>query len=223
MFLRCKVRRKDGKQHRSWSVVENTRTARGRLVQRHVLYLGEINGTQELAWRRSIEVLEEGATQPRTQDVHWADATSLEVLDLTIERVRALPVLVLITFRPEYEAPWTGISHVTSIALARLAPAEVETLAEHVAGRPLPPEVTAQIVAKTDGVPLFVEELPKAVLEGGLLVAGPRGWHLDGPLPPFAIPATLQDSLAARLDRLAPGQGIAPDGAASGREISLPR
>src|SRR5262244_1390105 len=96
------------------------------------------------------------------EDAHWADATSLEVLDLTVERVRALPVLVLITFRPEYEAPWTGLSHVTSIALDRLAPAEVETLAEHVAGRPLPPEVTAQIVAKTDGVPLFVEELTKS-------------------------------------------------------------
>jgi hypothetical protein len=115
-----------------------------------------------------------------------------------------LPVLVLITFPPEYEAPWTGLSHVTSIALDRLACAEVETLAEHVAGRPLPPEVTAQIVAKIDGVPLFVEELTKTVLEGGLLLAGPQGWRLDGPLPPFAIPATLQDSLAARLDRLAP-------------------
>jgi len=156
------------------------------------------------------------------EDVHWADATSLEVLDLTVERVRALPVLVLITFRPEYEAPWTGLSHVTSIALDRLAPAEVETLAEHVAGRPLPPEVTAQIVAKTDGVPLFVEELTKAVLEGGLLVAGPQGWRLDGPLPPFAIPATLQDSLAARLDRLAPVKEIAQIGAAIGREFSYP-
>src|SRR6516165_2620865 len=93
-------------------------------------------------------------------------------------------------------------------------PAEVEILAEHVAGQPLPPEVTAQIVAKTDGVPLFVEELTKAVLEGGLLVAGPLGWRLDGPLPPFAIPATLQDSLAARLDRLAPVKEIAQIGAA---------
>ena len=156
------------------------------------------------------------------EDVHWADATSLEVLDLTVERVRALPVLVLFTFRPEYEAPWTGLSHVTSIALDRLAPAEVETLAEHVAGRPLPPEVTAQIVAKTDGVPLFVEELTKTVLEGGLLVAGPQGWHLDGPLPPFAIPATLQDLLAARLDRLAPVKEIAQIGAAIGREFSYP-
>ncbi|HYP34770.1 MAG TPA: AAA family ATPase, partial [Stellaceae bacterium] len=156
------------------------------------------------------------------EDVHWADATSLEVLDLTVERVRALPVLALFTFRPEYEAPWTGLSHVTSIALDRLAPAEVETMAEHVAGQPLPPEVTAQIVAKTDGVPLFVEELTKAVLEGGLLVAGPQGWHLDGPLPPFAIPATLQDSLAARLDRLAPVKEIAQIGAAIGREFSYP-
>jgi len=156
------------------------------------------------------------------EDAHWADATSLEVLDLTVERVRALPVLVLITFRPEYEAPWLGLSHVTGIALDRLAPAEVETLAEHVAGRSLPPEVTAQIVAKTDGVPLFVEELTKAVLEGGLLVAGPQGWHLDRPLPPFAIPATLQDSLAARLDRLAPVKEIAQIGAAIGREFSYP-
>ena len=74
------------------------------------------------------------------EDVHWADATSLEVLDLMVERVRALPLLMLITFRPEYEAPWTGLSHVTNIALDRFAPAEVETLAEHVAGRPLPPK-----------------------------------------------------------------------------------
>ena len=156
------------------------------------------------------------------EDAHWADATSLEVLDLTVERVRALPVLALITFRPEHEAPWAGLSHVTGIALDRLAPAEVETLAEHVAGRPLPPEVAAQIVAKTDGVPLFVEELTKAVLKLGLLVAGPQGWRLDGPLPPFAIPATLQDSLAARLDRLAPVKEIAQIGAAIGREFSYP-
>src|SRR6516165_4417409 len=154
------------------------------------------------------------------EDVHWADATSLEMLDLTIERVRALPVLALITFRPEYEAPWTGLSHVTSIALDRLVPDEVETLAEHVAGQPLPPEVMAQIVAKTDGVPLFVEELTKAVLESGRLVAGPQGWRLDGPLPPLAIPATLQDSLAARLDRLATAKEIAQIGAAIGREFS---
>jgi predicted ATPase len=96
-----------------------------------------------------------------------------------------LPVLAIFTFRPEYEAPWTGLSRVTNIALDRLAPAEVETLADHVAGRPLPPEVTAQIVAKTDGVPLFVEELTKAVLESGLLIAGPQSWRLDGHCRPL--------------------------------------
>jgi predicted ATPase len=145
------------------------------------------------------------------------------VLDLTVERVRALPVLVVITFRPEYEAPWAGLSHATSITLDRLTAAEVESLAMRVAGGlALPREVMAQIVAKTDGVPLFVEELTKAVLESGLLVAGPQGWGLGGPLPPFAIPATLQDSLAARLDRLAPVKEIAQIGAAIGREFSYP-
>jgi class 3 adenylate cyclase/predicted ATPase len=188
--------------------------ALGAAQQRRLTLAALLDQLEALARQKPVLMLFE--------DVHWADATSLEVLDLTVERIRALPVLVLITFRPEYEAPWTGLSHVTSIALDRLAPAEVETLAEHVAGRPLPPEVTAQIIAKTDGVPLFVEELTKAVLEGGLLVAGPQGWRLDGPLPPFAIPATLQDSLAARLDRLAPVKEVAQIGAAIGREFSYP-
>src|SRR6516165_5313241 len=182
--------------------------------QRRLTLAGLLDQFEALARQKPVLMLFE--------DAHWADATSLEVLDLTVERVRALPVLLQITFRPEYEAPWAGLSHVTSIALDRLAPAEVETLAEHVAGRPLPPEVTAQIVAKTDGVPLFVEELTKAVLESGLLIEGPQGWHLDGALPPFAIPAALQDSLTARLDRLAPVKEIAQIGAAIGREFSYP-
>jgi ABC-type transport system involved in cytochrome c biogenesis ATPase subunit len=102
--------------------------------QRRVTLAALLDQLEALARQKPVLMLFE--------DVHWADATSLEVLDLTVERVRVLPVLVLITFRPEYEAPWTGLSHVISIALDRLAPAEVETLAEHVAGRPLPPEVT---------------------------------------------------------------------------------
>src|SRR2546421_12741605 len=88
MFLRCKVRRKDGKQHRYWSVVENTRTARGRVVQRHVLYLGEINDTQELAWRRSIEVLEEGATRPRTLWLFPEDRCAGVLADASIVHVK---------------------------------------------------------------------------------------------------------------------------------------
>src|SRR5437879_12244362 len=88
MFLRCKVRRKDGRQQRYWSVVENTRTARGRVVQRHVLYLGEINDTQELAWRRSIEVLEEGATQPRTLSLFPEDRGAGVLADASIVHVK---------------------------------------------------------------------------------------------------------------------------------------
>src|ERR1700738_1871852 len=88
MFLRCKVRRKDGKQHRYWSVVENTRTARGRVVQRQVLYLGEINDTQELAWRRSIEVLEEGAARPRTLSLFPEDRVQGLLADASIVGVR---------------------------------------------------------------------------------------------------------------------------------------
>src|SRR3954452_3755454 len=88
MFLRCKVRRKDGKQHRYWSVVENTRTARGRVVQRHVLYLGEINDTQELAWRRTIAVLEEGATQPRTLSLFPEDRCAGVLADASIVHVK---------------------------------------------------------------------------------------------------------------------------------------
>ena len=128
------------------------------------------------------------------EDAHWADATSLEVIDLAIERMRKLPVLLLITFRPEFEAPWKGLPDVADIALGRLERAEAEGLVNQVTGgRKLPAEVLAQIVAKTDGVPLFVEELTKNVLESGLLVEDGERYRLDGPLPPLAIPSTLQD------------------------------
>ena len=157
------------------------------------------------------------------EDAHWADATSLEVLDLLIKSVPRLPALLLITFRPEFEAPWSALPDVATMALGRLDRAEAETLVERVTGgRKLPAEVLAQIVAKTDGVPLFVEELTKNVLESGLLVEGPDRYRLDGPLPPLAIPSTLQDSLMARLDRLAAVKEIAQIGAAIGREFSYP-
>src|SRR5271166_5166303 len=155
------------------------------------------------------------------EDAHWADATSLDVLDLAIQRLRRLPVLLLITYRPEFEAPWKGLPDVATIALRRLDPCEAETLAERVTGgRKLPAEVLAQIVAKTDGVPLFVEELTKNVLESGLLIEESGRYRLDGPLPPFAIPSTLHDSLMARLDRLTTVKEIAQIGAAIGREFS---
>jgi class 3 adenylate cyclase/predicted ATPase/ABC-type transport system involved in cytochrome c biogenesis ATPase subunit len=155
------------------------------------------------------------------EDAHWADATSLELLDLIIERIRQLPVLALFTFRSEFEPPWVGLPNVSTLALSRLDRSNVEGIVARVTGgRPLPAEVTEQIVVKTDGNPLFVEELTKAVLEAGILVEGPDGYRLDGPLPPLAIPATLHDSLMSRLDRLAAVKEIVQIGAAIGREFS---
>src|SRR5215471_10353029 len=157
------------------------------------------------------------------EDAHWADATSLELLDLTVERVRQLPALALFTFRPEFEPPWVGLPNVGTLTLGHLDRNDVENMVAQVTrGRVLPAEVMKQIVVKTDGNPLFVEELTKAVLETGLLVEDAEGYRLDGPLPPLAIPETLQDSLMARLDRLAPLREIAQIGAAIGREFSYP-
>src|SRR5215468_6703052 len=155
------------------------------------------------------------------EDANWADATSLELLDLTVERVRQLPVLALFTFRPEFGPPWIGLPNVGTLTLGRLNRNDVESMVTRVTGgRVPPPEVMKQIVVKTDGNPLFVEELTKAVLEAGILVEDAEGYRLDGPLPPLAIPETLQDSLMARLDRLAPVREIAQIGAAIGREFS---
>jgi class 3 adenylate cyclase/tetratricopeptide (TPR) repeat protein len=155
------------------------------------------------------------------EDAQWADATSLELLDLTVERVRQLPVLALFTFRPDFEPPWVGLPNVSTLSLSRLDRSNVESIVARVTGgRPLPAEVTEQIVVKTDGNPLFVEELTKAVLEAGILVEDAEGYRLDGPLPPLAIPATLHDSLMARLDRLAAVKEIGQIGAAIGREFS---
>ena len=155
------------------------------------------------------------------EDANWADATSLELLDLTVERVRQLPVLALFTFRPEFEPPWVGLPNVSTLTLGRLDRSNVQSMVVRVTGgRMLPAEVTEQIVVKTDGNPLFVEELTKAVLEAGILVENAEGYRLDGPLPPLAIPATLHDSLMSRLDRLAPVKEIGQIGAAIGREFS---
>jgi class 3 adenylate cyclase/predicted ATPase/ABC-type transport system involved in cytochrome c biogenesis ATPase subunit len=155
------------------------------------------------------------------EDAHWADATSLELIDLVIESVKSLPVLFLITFRPEFESPWEGLDNVTRINLGKLDQSDVEALIVRMTGgRRLPKEVMQQIVAKTDGVPLFIEEFTKTIEESGILVADGDHYRLDGPLPPLAIPSTLQDSLMARLDRLSPLKETVQTGAAIGREFS---
>jgi hypothetical protein len=128
------------------------------------------------------------------EDVHWADPTSIELLDLTIDRVRHLPVLAIFTFRPEFEPPWAGLPNVTTLALERLDRPQVQIMIKQLTGGlQLPVEVMSQIINKTDGIPLFVEELTKMVLESGILIEDAADYRLDGPLPPLAIPATLQD------------------------------
>jgi class 3 adenylate cyclase/predicted ATPase len=155
------------------------------------------------------------------EDVHWADPTTLEALDLVIDRARTLRALVVVTFRPEFAPRWTGDAHVNLLTLSRLGRRQGAAMVEQVTGgKALPPEVLEQIVEHTDGVPLFVEELTKAVLELGLLEEGAGGYTLAGPLPPLAIPSTLRDSLMARLDRRAPVREVAQVGAVIGREFS---
>jgi class 3 adenylate cyclase/predicted ATPase len=154
------------------------------------------------------------------EDTHWIDPTSRELLDLIVERVRTLPVLLIVTFRPEFQAPWIGQPQVTVLALNRLDQRDRTSLAERIAGKALPREVVDQIANRTDGVPLFVEELTKSVLESGFLREEADRYVLDRSLPPLAIPTSLHDSLMARLDRLSPVRRVAQIGAAIGREFS---
>jgi class 3 adenylate cyclase len=154
------------------------------------------------------------------EDVHWLDPTSRQLFDQMVERLQCLPVLLVATFRPELSPPWTGFPHVTLLTLNRLAQAQARSLVERITGgKALPPEVLAQILARTEGVPLFAEELTKVVLESGLLRDVGDRYVLDGSLPPLAIPATLHDSLMARLDRLAQVKEVAQIGACIGREF----
>jgi class 3 adenylate cyclase/predicted ATPase len=155
------------------------------------------------------------------EDAQWADSTSLELLDRLVERAAQVSVLTLITFRPEFQAPWVGQAHVSSLSLSRLAERETKALVGAVAGgKRLPAEIVSRIVDHADGIPLFIEELTKALLEGGLLREEEGGYVLAGPLPPLAIPSSLRASLMARLDRLAPVKEVAQIGAALGREFS---
>ena len=155
------------------------------------------------------------------EDVHWIDPSTLEFLTLLIDQVPTARLLTLLTCRPEFSAPWGFRAHLTPLTLTRLPRPQVAQMSVRVAGdKALPPEVVEQIVAKTDGVPLFVEELTKTVLESGLLREGEERYELTGPLPPLAIPATLHDSLMARLDRLATVKDVAQLGATIGRTFA---
>lgn len=155
------------------------------------------------------------------EDAHWADPTSLELLGLVIHRLQKLPVLAVVTFRPEFAPPWPSHTHATWLMLSRLSRKRcLEVVAGLTGGRPLPAPVLDQILARAEGIPLFVEELTKAVLESRLLKAVGESHKAGDLLPPLAIPASLEDSLIARLDRLGSAKEVAQVAAVIGREFS---
>jgi predicted ATPase len=155
------------------------------------------------------------------EDLHWVDPSTLELLSLLVDQGPTARILALFTFRSDFPPPWMGRAHLTQVTLHRLPRRQAVEMTSHVAhGKALPVEVLEQVVAKTDGVPLFVEELTKMVLESGLLQEREDCYALTGPLPPLAIPATLHDSLMARLDRLATVKSLAQLGATLGREFA---
>jgi len=155
------------------------------------------------------------------EDLHWTDPTTLELLNLLIDQTPTASLLVLLTCRPHFQPAWHHRSYLTEITVNRLARNQIERMTTHVAGgKTLPPEVMQQLIQRTDGVPLFVEEMTKAMLESGHLKAVDDHYELTGSLSTFAIPASLQDSLMARLDRLVTAKGIAQIGATIGRQFS---
>ena len=156
------------------------------------------------------------------EDAHWSDPTSLELFGRAVDRIRTLSVLLIVTFRPEFEPGWIGQPHVTALTLNRLAPREVDAMIDQIVGnKPLPANIRQDIIERTDGIPLFVEEMTKAVLEAESEDEALRAAALV-PSPALAIPATLHASLMARLDRLGPAKELAQIGAAIGREFSHP-
>jgi class 3 adenylate cyclase/predicted ATPase len=155
------------------------------------------------------------------EDVHWIDPTTRESLDLLVERVPTLRVLVVITFRPEFTSPWVGRPHVTLLSMSRLPPRQrAEMIMRVTGGRSLPKEIADEIVDRTDGVPLFIEELTKAVVESGMVTEAGEHFQAAGPSTPLTIPTSLHASLLARLDRLAPARDVAQIAAALGRRFS---
>ncbi len=154
------------------------------------------------------------------EDAHWTDPSSLEVFGRVIDRVRSLPVLLIVTFRPEFEPPWIGRPRVTALTINRLAQRDIEAMIDRVVGNKLiPASVRDDIIERSDGIPLFVEEMTKSVLEAESEEEAQRT-AATVPSAALAVPASLHASLMARLDRLGPAKEVAQIGAAIGREFS---
>jgi class 3 adenylate cyclase/predicted ATPase len=185
--------------------------------------------TADVIKRRTLEALADQAvalsrTNPvywLIEDIHWVDPTTREHIGICLDRIRDARIFMLLTFRPEFVPPWAHMPHVTALTLNRLTRRQCVELVEILCGgRKLPTQVLEQVIAKTDGIPLFIEELTKSVLESDLLKEADGGFELKGALPPMAIPSTLQDTLMARLDRLSSVRDVAQIGAAIGRAFS---
>ena len=154
------------------------------------------------------------------EDVHWIDPTSLEAVGRTVDRLKTLGVLLIVTYRPEFEPPWIGRPYVTALSLNRLGEREITAMIDRVTGnKALPESIRQDIIERTDGVPLFVEEMTKAVLEAESEGEAQRTTAAV-PSPALAVPASLHASLMARLDRLGPAKEVAQIGSAIGREFS---
>ena len=163
---------------------------------------------------------QERLTRVIVEDVHWADPSTLELLNLLIDQVAQSRLFVVVIFRSEFLPPWRSKSNVTSIALGRLSRSATELMIGRVAGKALPLEVTGEIADKTEGIPLFVEELTRMVLESGMLCEAQDRFELTSSLVPLAIPSTLYESLMARLDRLGTAKEVAQLAATIGKEFS---
>ena len=168
-------------------------------------------------------LVEESVRQPFffiIEDLHWTDPTTLEMIELLFDQCAAASILMLLTCRPEFEPSWSHRTHLAELSLTRLSPAQIEQMIERVAnGKRLPQEVVRELIEKTDGVPLYLEEMTKSIIESGALKEHDDHYELVDTIASLAIPATLQDSLMARLDRLEIAKGIAQLGATIGRQF----
>ena len=177
--------------------------------------------TQQTLIQWLLEEAERAAVICIWEDLHWADPSTLELLTLCLDQIPTVRMLALLVFRPEFSPPWGSRSYLNQLTLNRLDRSHVESLVERVTGgKGLPVQVVEQVATKTDGVPLFVEELTKTILESGAVRAVNNHYELTGPLSAVTIPATLHDSLMARLDRLGAAKEVAQLGATIGREFS---
>ena len=185
--------------------------------------------TEAVQKQRTMEALQEqlallsrrDAVLLLFEDAHWIDPTSIELMDKTIRRVVDLPVMIIVTYRPEFTPPWLDLGHVTTLNLNHLERSQVVALVRNTAGgKALPGAIVEQIAAKSQGVPLFIEEITRAILESGDLEEDGERYILRGSIRDFAIPSTLQDSLIARLDRLGVAKDVALTASIIGREFS---